>query len=71
LVPFQNGRFSPFSYCSSNFAIVGKAITLERESHQKKQRTDTKNDANKIKSDIFTRSNREKSNIAIAYWKNE
>ena len=31
-----------------------------------KQRTDTKNDAKRIKSDNFTRSNREESNIAIA-----
>ena len=30
------------------------------------QRTDTKKDAKMIKSDNFTRSNREKSNIAIA-----
>ena len=46
-------------------AIVGRAITLEREPSKKKQRTDTKNDAKRIKSDNFTRSNREKSNIAI------
>ena len=31
-----------------------------------KQRTDIKKDAKKIKSDNFTRSNKEKSNIAIA-----
>ena len=30
-----------------------------------KQRTDTKKDAKRIKSDNFTRGNREKSNIAI------
>ena len=41
-------------------------ITLERKPSKKKQRTDTKKDAKKIKSDNFTRSNREKSNIAIA-----
>ena len=46
-------------------AIVGRAITLEREPSKKKQRTDTKKDPKRIKSDNFTRSNREKSNIAI------
>ena len=34
-----------------------------------KQRTDTKKDAKRIKSDNFTRSKREKSNIAIAILK--
>ena len=48
------------------FAIVGRAITLEREPSKKKQRTDTKNDPKRIKSDNFTGSKREKSNIAIA-----
>ena len=38
--------------------IVGRAITLERKPSKK--------DAKGIKSDNFTRSNREKSNIAIA-----
>jgi hypothetical protein len=47
-------------------AKVGRAITLERKPSKKKQRTDTKKDAKRIKSDNFTRSNREKSNIAIA-----
>ena len=47
------------------FAIVGRAITLAREPLKKKQRTDTKKDAKRIKSDNFTRGNREKSNIAI------
>ena len=42
------------------------AITLERKPSEKKQRTDTKKDAKVIKSDNFTRSNREKSNIAIS-----
>ena len=42
------------------------AITFEREPSKKKQRTDTKNDAKRIKSDNFTWSNRDKSNIAIA-----
>ena len=47
-------------------AIDGRAITLEREPSKKKQRTQTKKDAKRINSDNFTRSNREKSNIAIA-----
>ena len=51
---------------ATTFAIVGSAITLEREPLKKKQRTDTKNDAERIKSNNFTKSNREKSNIAIA-----
>jgi hypothetical protein len=42
------------------------AITLEREPSKKKQRTDTKKDAKRFKSDKFTRGNGEKSNIAIA-----
>ena len=46
-------------------AIVGRAITLEREPSKKQQRTDTKKNAKRIKSDNFTNSNREKSNIAI------
>ena len=41
-------------------------ITLEGDPSKKKQRIDTKKDAKMIKSDNFTRSNREKSNIAIA-----
>ena len=41
-------------------AIVGRAITLEWEPLKKKQRTDNKNDAKRIKSDNFTTSNREK-----------
>ena len=40
-------------------AIVGRAITLERKPSKKMQRTDTKNDAKRIKSDDFTRSSRE------------
>ena len=47
-------------------AIVGRAITLESEPSKKKQRTDTKKDGKRIKSDNFIRSKREKSNIAIA-----
>jgi hypothetical protein len=41
-------------------------ITLEREPSKKKQRTDTKKNGKRFKSDNFTRSNREKSNIVIA-----
>ena len=53
---------------ATNIAIanVGRAINLKREQSNKKQWTDTKKDAKKIKSDNFTWSNREKSNIAIA-----
>ena len=40
-------------------AIVWRAITLERES-KKKQITDTKKDIKRIKSDNFTRNNKEK-----------
>ena len=47
-------------------AIVGRVITLERKQTKKKQKTDSKKDAKGIKSDNFTRSNREKSNISIA-----
>ena len=50
----------------SEKTTIGRAITLERKPSKKKQRTDTKKDAKRIKSDNFTRSNREKYNIAIA-----
>ena len=40
--------------------MVRRPITLEREPSKKKQRTATKKNANKIKSDNFTRSNRRK-----------
>ena len=46
--------------------MVERAITLERKPLKKKQRTDTKKNAKRIKNDNFTRSNREKSIIAIA-----
>ena len=46
-------------HTSIAIAIVGRAITLERKPSKKKQRTDTKKDAKRIKSDNFTRSNRE------------
>ena len=57
---------SPLRATTIAIAIVGRAITLEREPSKKKQRIDTKKDAKRIKSDNFPRSNREKSNIAIA-----
>ena len=40
-----------------------RAITLEKEPSKKKQRTDTKKDAKRIKSDKFTRSNKEEKKI--------
>ena len=42
----------------SAIAIVGRAITLEKEPSKKKK--DTKKDAEKIKRDNFARINREK-----------
>jgi hypothetical protein len=62
LLPFKIGNFS-------NIAIVGRAITLEKKPSKKKQKTDTKKDTKRIKSDNFTRNNREKSNISIAILK--
>ena len=59
-----------FLYCFPYIAIVRKAITLERKPSKKKQKANTKKGAKRIKSDTFTRSNREKSNIAIAILKN-
>ena len=56
---------------SNGIAIVGRAITIERKPSKKKQRTDTKKDVKRTRSDNFTRSNREKSNIVIAILKNE
>ena len=47
-------------------AIVGRVTTLEREPSKKKHRTDTKKDAKRIKRNNFIRSNKQKSNIAIA-----
>ena len=54
-----------------HIAIVGKAITLERKQSKKKQKTDTKKNTKRIISDNITRSNREKSIIAIAILQNE
>ena len=47
-------------------AIVGRAITLERKLSEKKQRTDTKKNAKRIKSDNFTRGNIGKINDWMA-----
>ena len=58
---------SPLRARTIAIAIVGRAITLERKPTKKKKRTDTKKGAKRIKSDNFTRSNREKSNIAILF----
>ena len=43
-----------------------KSDKFRKEAIKKKQRTDTKKNAKRIKSDTFTRGIREKSNIAIA-----
>ena len=50
-------------------AIVGRAITLERELSTKKQRTDTEKDAKRIK--IITLQGAIKKNpiITSQYWK--
>jgi hypothetical protein len=52
---------SPLRATTIDIAIVGRAVTLETNTSKKKQRTDTKKDVKRIKSDNFTRSNREKS----------
>ena len=57
---------SPLRAKTIAIAIVGRAITLEREPPKKKQRTDTKKDLKRIKNNNFTRGNREKSNIVAA-----
>ena len=51
--------------------MIGRAITLEKESSKQKQRTDTKKDAKRIKINNFTRSKREKSKLLSQYWINE
>ena len=43
-----------------------KSDNFRKKAIKEKQRTDTKKDAKRIKSDNFTRGNREKSNIALA-----
>ena len=56
---------NPRRFLAFNITIIGRAITLERELSKKEQRFETKKDQKRIKSDNFTRTNREKSNIAI------
>jgi hypothetical protein len=65
-VTLKNENFSNIAIA---IAIVGRAITLEGESSKKKQRLIPKRIQIiriRIKSDNFTRSKREKFNIAIA-----
>ena len=50
----------------THIAIAFKSDNFRKEASKKKQRTETKKDAKRIKSDNFTRSNRDKSNIDIA-----
>ena len=56
----SNGNLIAIAFKSEKERQVGRAITLDRKPSKKKQRTDIKKDAKKIKSDNFTRSNREK-----------
>ena len=52
-------------------AIVGRAITLEREPSKKKQRTETKKNAKRIRV-LTLQGEIEKSQIMLSqYWKNE
>ena len=51
--------------------IVGRAITLEREPSIKKQRTDTKKYAKRIKSDNFTRVIKKNTILLSQYRENE
>jgi len=62
----STGNLFAIAFKSVKERQVGRAITLERKSSKKKQRIGTKKDAKGIKSDNFTRSNREKPNIAVA-----
>ena len=50
----------------TTIAIVGITITLMRKIIKRIKKTDRTNEAKKIKSDYFARSNREKTNITIA-----
>ena len=47
------------------------SLRARKSNQEKKQRTNTKYHAMKIESDIFMKSNREKSNIAITIFENE
>ena len=52
----------------SNGNLFAIAFKSEREPSKKKQRTDTKKDSKRIKSDNFTRGNSEKSNFFVFWW---
>ena len=65
-----NGFISVLLPINVAFLSPLRAITLERDPSKKKQRTDIKKYAKNIKSDNFTRSNRDKSNIAIEILEN-
>ena len=56
---------SPLRATTIAIAIVGRAITLGRKPSKKKQRTDTKKNAKRIKSDNFTRSREKKRPILL------
>ena len=76
LLPFKNGNFSNIAIELERttiiaIAIVGRAITLERKPSKKKQRTDTKKNAKRIKGYNFTRSNGKSLILLSQYWKNE
>ena len=62
---------SLFQLLSLFIPLGWKSDNFNESNQEKKQRTDAKNEATKIKSDKFTRSYREKSNIAIAILHNE
>ena len=66
LLALEKSNGHNYCYCNS-----WKSDNFRESNQEKKQISDTINEAKKIKSDKFTRSNREKSNIAIEYWKNE
>ena len=64
----SNGNLIAIAFKSDNnyrYRDSLKSDNLERKQSKNKQRTDTIKDAKRIKSDNFTRGNREKSNIAI------
>ena len=57
LSPLRAKKTNNYRYCDS-----WKSDNFRKEANKKKQRTDTKKDAKRIKSDNFTRGNREKLN---------
>ena len=59
--------FSSSTELSPKTALkIFQEIKIRFSNQKKKQRNDTINETKKIKSNYFTRSNREKSDIAIA-----